>query len=805
MPKSLVPAKKRPTQTARPLRSGSATKPTVKKAKPKPKTASGASKPGGKPAAKPALGSKPDKLKVKKPAVKKEVNDKKKVVPKKSIKVTAKKTAPGKCKKKVPAAPKKADKEKTEKIHIKKEKDDSNTIKEPVEVVIHVKKPKAKSVPKNDPKTGVASGKIKKPKSVKNTQMKKDLLKKLTGKMDGKLESVVNTILEVAVVKKVHAKNKPSDETHKEKKKTKEPSKKKSKDAKLDQKKTEIKEEPVDKVEIPEIAKEVMKEPVVVNKPEDKSEQSEGSVQVKELNDEDIRKMEIKKEIIDEFIEEEEKQSKAKLERKKPFLKKPKMKPKDIVKKEDNVKEKEEDRLEGKPLPDEGKEESGVVDISKQSSTSNEGEKSCKKGELVNKQLKAKSTKGKKGSSNDKSDNEEKLPEDEELKAKRMKLYGFWNGPKRHRVASLNAIAKVHCLYENESRGAMNEMLDKSVSKGKIGTRKIRRKNYKESESDERKESDDSVLEVPKRSLRTAPGMRGVGRHYDVETSSSSAPSSSSSESEVEDDKPEKPVPSPKVEPKKQKVFVPKGKLVKVKKEEKQEAVVEETIQEEPEKKVRKRRRRCELMMDLKDMVVRKRMASLNASAMLAATYSVEKKPARSDDDRRKKSAQYTTTDSTPSSTEVEPETSDEEVILSGSSKKVAVIVNQDTDVTITGLYVNSTTRSTRHCSITGMQYRISSTSHTQTESTAVTTETVIHTSDQVSVSHSWLMECGNNITSVSEDYEAKEIVFVNSLFQVYLHREETQVRRNFVEVKEGASRMNEVVFTWLALEHPGG
>ncbi|GLH10571.1 Uncharacterized protein GBIM_15504, partial [Gryllus bimaculatus] len=51
--------------------------------------------------------------------------------------------------------------------------------------------------------------------------------------------------------------------------------------------------------------------------------------------------------------------------------------------------------------------------------------------------------------------------------------------------------------------------------------------------------------------------------------------------------------------------------------------------------------------------------------------------------------------------------------------------VNQDTDVTITGVYVNSTlTRSTRHegfCAFAGMgmQYRISSTSHTQTESVA--------------------------------------------------------------------------------------
>lgn len=39
-------------------------------------------------------------------------------------------------------------------------------------------------------------------------------------------------------------------------------------------------------------------------------------------------------------------------------------------------------------------------------------------------------------------------------KNRRMKLFGFYSGPKRHRMASLNALAKVQCLYENESRTA---------------------------------------------------------------------------------------------------------------------------------------------------------------------------------------------------------------------------------------------------------------------------------------------------------------------------------------------------------------
>lgn len=42
----------------------------------------------------------------------------------------------------------------------------------------------------------------------------------------------------------------------------------------------------------------------------------------------------------------------------------------------------------------------------------------------------------------------------ESARNRRMKLYGFWSGPKRHRMASLNAQAKVQCLYENEARSA---------------------------------------------------------------------------------------------------------------------------------------------------------------------------------------------------------------------------------------------------------------------------------------------------------------------------------------------------------------
>lgn len=170
----------------------------------------------------------------------------------------------------------------------------------------------------------------------------------------------------------------------------------------------------------------------------------------------------------------------------------------------------------------------------------------------------------------------------------------------------------------------------------------------------------------------------------------------------------------------------------------------------------RKRRNADTVTMDLKDMVVKKRMASLNASAILAASYSTEKKSPVKGQDSSKKS----TTSSEISSERSEPEDDAEDEdsdghresctvrtiaghqptplppIVPPPSSQLAVIVNQDTDVTITtGVYVNSTTRSTRHeefCTISGLQYRISSTSHTQTEATAVATETLLH-ADHVS------------------------------------------------------------------------
>lgn len=267
---------------------------------------------------------------------------------------------------------------------------------------------------------------------------------------------------------------------------------------------------------------------------------------------------------------------------------------------------------------------------------------------------------------------------------KKQKLTNLWNAPKRHRVASLNALAKVHCLYENESR---SNSLDEAIKSEPL--------------SDNSKDSD-----VPTRTLRSVPGLRAVGKHWDMDDANFSSSDESSSDGE--------------------KPFEAKPKA---------------TASDNSEEGGKKRKRnRTELIMDLKDMVVRKRMASLNATAILAASYSMEKRSVKSpkseysdsyddSEDGFAKTKEMKKSDGENAGTEDDKNLIE---VCATPNKKVAVILNQDTDVTITGVYVNSTTRSTHHegyCSIAGMQYRISATSHTQTAATAVATETILQPS----------------------------------------------------------------------------
>ncbi|XP_068085713.1 nucleolar and coiled-body phosphoprotein 1-like [Anabrus simplex] len=379
---------------------------------------------------------------------------------------------------------------------------------------------------------------------------------------------------------------------------------------------------------------------------------------------------------------------------------------------------------------------------------------------------------------------------DTEQRARRMKLFGFWSGPKRHRVASLNALAKVHCLYENESRGALLGIC-RVASTPKPKPKLPRPAPKPQPKPPAPKE----VEEVPStRTLRALPGSRSIGKHWDMQTTSSTTTTSSDDNETNSDSGSTKPlVPPPSYKQKRQQQQE-KDKDGAASSSSNEGGSSDQKKKSSPvnkskvKKEVKRRRNRSELKMDLKDMVVKKRMASLNASAILAASYSVEKRPPKNiKEEKGGGSSTTSTTTSTPSATtsasdappqkkksttkkkviakkEVKPppkapEVSDVEIeeldldagstgsgghrsvielrTSSGASsgqpsnKKVAVIVNQDTDVTITGVYVNSTTRSTRHegfCSISGMQYRISSTSHTQTEATAVSTEKVLHT-----------------------------------------------------------------------------
>lgn len=315
---------------------------------------------------------------------------------------------------------------------------------------------------------------------------------------------------------------------------------------------------------------------------------------------------------------------------------------------------------------------------------------------------------------------------------RRAKLLQFWNSPKRHRVASLNAIAKVHCLYENESKAAFDKMAENAIIKKEPAFGDTNGQKNKQNDTNEGtttfqsildSESDEESDEQPvKRILRDVPGLRAVGKHWDMHDSISS-----DNNSDIEFYR------------------IPK-KVVKVKKEvvPKKVEKAEKPKKTDTEKQKRRRKPKPEVYMDLKDMVVKKRMASLNASAILAASYSNDKKekPSRSTDsssyDSDSSAEEYFAAieqiDLTNDTKEDVKQEDDRNLIEvhTTPNKKVAVILNQDTDVTITGVYVNSTTRSTHHegyCSIAGMQYRISATSHTQTAATAVATETLLQSS----------------------------------------------------------------------------
>lgn len=638
------------------------------------------------------------------------------------------KPKPSVAKKKVPPVkqqPKKAQQQQQQqqapKKPIKKEKEtrdhDESGLDQPVEVVIQVKNQKitssqstSKKTKKEPAKKGVASGKVGKRKD-KNEKVKKENLKKVGSAGTEKVENIVQVNVYTKVIPSAPKadpvmKAKPS-KAKKDKDDKKKPESRKDirtekevklekiikteKDVKTDKKiekekkiDKEAKEEKIKKdTKEQKVTKECIKEIVIKQEPEEESRSTqEKSDFIDIVTDEEK-----------EIVEEKKKATKSKKSKETKQSKKAETASKVDTAPERELTYKPKIKLEKiSPLTIKEEDKADCYEFSP----------SPKAEEIP----KGKKTKQSKAAPSPKPGPSRKKP----AKKPAKKIIKQEEPPvvieKRHsREASLNALAKVHCLYENESRGAMNDMLDKAIVIRRKEEIKVEKVTEEKTEKQEEK---------PSRNLRSAPGMRGMGRYWDTthipsSSSSSSSPVPSSSEEEIEK-REEDSIPS-EPEPVEEKPTL---------------------VKEPAEKKTRKRRKRCEVRMDLKDMVVTKRMASLNASAMMAASYSVEKR-GRGDD--RKKSGRFSD-DST--STSAVAESSEDEVILSGASKKMALIMKEDSDLTITGLF--STTRSTRRegfCSIAGMQYRISSTSHTQTEATAVSTETVIHTTDHVSVSHS--------------------------------------------------------------------
>lgn len=317
---------------------------------------------------------------------------------------------------------------------------------------------------------------------------------------------------------------------------------------------------------------------------------------------------------------------------------------------------------------------------------------------------------------------------DEKPSKRRLKLLSMWTGPKKHRMASLNAIAKVHCLYENESRTHMELGLMKTVDRQIVPStskatpskkkdskpKEVEKESTSESEYENRKDkksdsSESSDENPPQRTLRGVPGIRqSAGKYWDPKSSTSS-----SEDSELE---------SKKRSTTQEKKKTP-TKTSSVKSDsDKPPAKMKKTAGVP----VKKKRNRNEVVMDLKDMVVQKRMASLNATAILAASYEKRSPKSNKDDttsdscsdesfSQKSKNGVSSGVKSEVKSEETKKECEDSGI--ADKNQKVEVVVNQDTDVTITGVY--ATHHHEGFCTVSGMQYRISSTSHTQTTATA--------------------------------------------------------------------------------------
>lgn len=245
-------------------------------------------------------------------------------------------------------------------------------------------------------------------------------------------------------------------------------------------------------------------------------------------------------------------------------------------------------------------------------------------------------------------------------------------GQKRHRMASLNAAAKVQCLYENESRTAYELGLSKTVqiipkirninsgsssedekeskatfkkeSQSVKASKKVKKlKTEPQNEAAEEEEKKDEMNVEIKRELRKVPG-RGMGKHWEFESDTDNEAifieklrikkkklqklKYLQTKKERKDEKLSKSKNSVKSNKKSVKIKIPSSDDRNSESsdyEDKEKNLY--TLEKPPTEQKKKRRSNLneELIGDYKGILARKRMASLNASAIVAATYEVER------------------------------------------------------------------------------------------------------------------------------------------------------------------------------------
>lgn len=299
-------------------------------------------------------------------------------------------------------------------------------------------------------------------------------------------------------------------------------------------------------------------------------------------------------------------------------------------------------------------------------------------------------------------------------------------GPKRHRMASLNASAKVQCLYENESRSAQEFGLSRTIvqiPKAQPIIEVEERMKEKpivpvKKESSDKDSSDIEIADM-KRELRNVPGLRGAGKHWEFHDMSSLESANETDEEARKKIKKKKILKLKAQRSEKEK----EGKKEKTKKIEKKIKIVKSKESKiDPRKRLplkkRKRPKKEDSSNESGVILSKKRIASLNATAIVAATYEVERHLDRNlatDCSSYESLLEEVKRDSTKNK-DLQPQKIKQEKDIKTEIKEelkdisrptsTSVLIVQDTDVTITGVYVNTATGSSQE-SYCKMQYRV--------------------------------------------------------------------------------------------------